>query len=93
MQVKTGDDLRQDQLVIMMIKLMDRILKRGTLDLFLKPYPILAMSDRTGLVEFVSDSMPISQVLLENNNSILQYFQQGKSLNSPLFIIRPLFFS
>lgn len=51
--VKTGDDLRQDQLVIMMIKLMDRILKRGTLDLYLKPYPILAMSDKTGLVRSV----------------------------------------
>lgn len=74
--VKTGDDLRQDQLVIMMIKLMDRILKRGTLDLCLKPYPILAMSDKTGLVEFVPNSMAISQVLAENNNSILNYFQK-----------------
>ena len=73
--VKTGDDLRQDQLVIMMIKLMDRILKRGALDLFLNPYPILAMPDRTGLVEFVP-SNPISQILSENNNSILEYFQK-----------------
>ena len=32
--IKTGDDLRQDQLVIMMICLMDRLLKRGTLDLW-----------------------------------------------------------
>jgi phosphatidylinositol 3-kinase len=32
--VKTGDDLRQDQLVVMMIQLMDRLLKRGTLDLW-----------------------------------------------------------
>jgi hypothetical protein len=32
--IKTGDDLRQDQLVIMMIQLMDRLLKRGTLDLW-----------------------------------------------------------
>jgi phosphatidylinositol 3-kinase len=32
--VKTGDDLRQDQLVIMMIQLMDGLLKRGTLDLW-----------------------------------------------------------
>lgn len=74
--VKTGDDLRQDQLVIMMIKLMDRILKRGTLDLCLKPYPILAMPDKTGLVEFVPNSMAISQVLAENNNSILHFFQK-----------------
>ena len=32
--IKTGDDLRQDQLVIIVIQLMDRLLKRGTLDLW-----------------------------------------------------------
>ena len=32
--IKTGDDLRQDQLVISVIQLMDRLLKRGTLDLW-----------------------------------------------------------
>lgn len=72
---KTGDDLRQDQLVIMMIKLMDRILKRGTLDLCLKPYPILATSHTSGLVEFVEGSIPISQILSSHNNSILQFFK------------------
>ena len=72
---KTGDDLRQDQLVIMMIKLMDRQLKRGTLDLCLKPYPILATSHTSGLVEFVEDSIPISQILSSYNNSILHFFK------------------
>lgn len=74
--VKTGDDLRQDQLVIMMIQLMDRLLKRATLDLCLKPYAILATSASTGLVEFVDGSIPISQVLANNNNSILQFFKK-----------------
>ncbi len=73
--VKTGDDLRQDQLVIMFIKLFDRILKRGALDLCLKPYPIMALSQDTGLVEFVDGSMPISQILSNHNNSILQFFK------------------
>ena len=72
---KTGDDLRQDQLVIMMIQLMDRLLKRATLDMCLKPYAILATTPNTGLVEFVDNSVPISQVLANNSNSILQYFQ------------------
>jgi phosphatidylinositol 3-kinase len=73
--VKTGDDLRQDQLVITLIKLMDRILKRGALDLCLKPYPIIAMSQSTGLVTFVEGSIPISQVLASYNNSILSFFK------------------
>lgn len=74
--VKTGDDLRQDQLVIMMIQLMDRLLKRATLDLCLKPYAILATSASTGLVEFVDGSIPISQVLANYSNSILQFFKK-----------------
>mmetsp|Transcript_22843 Transcript_22843/g.43082 ORF Transcript_22843/g.43082 Transcript_22843/m.43082 type:complete len:427 (-) Transcript_22843:2391-3671(-) len=73
--IKTGDDLRQDQLVIMMIQLMDRLLKRGTLDLCLRPYSILAMPNNTGLMEFVERSIPVSQILSGNNNSILSFFQ------------------
>jgi len=73
--IKTGDDLRQDQLVIMMIQLMDRLLKRGTLDLCLKPYSIMAMPQNSGLVEFVEGSIPVSQILSNNNNSIMAYFQ------------------
>ncbi len=41
--IKSGDDLRQDQLVIMMIQLMERLLKRGTLDLWCvsrNPFPM-----------------------------------------------------
>ena len=74
--LKTGDDLRQDQLVMMLVRLMDGLLKRGTLNLCLRPYSILATSPTSGLVEFVSGSIPISQILASNNNSILQYFQK-----------------
>ena len=39
---KKGDDLRQDQLVVQMISLMDRLLKREALDLRLTPYRSVA---------------------------------------------------
>lgn len=87
--VKTGDDLRQDQLVIMMIQLMDRLLKRATLDLCLKPYAILATSASTGLVEFVDGSIPISQVLANNNNSILQFFKKAAPRQGAKYGIDP----
>ena len=35
---KRGDDLRQDQLVVQIFSLMDRLLKRENLDLRLTPY-------------------------------------------------------
>lgn len=38
----------------------------------LKPYGILATGPRTGLVEFVSGSQPVSAVLSAHNGSILE---------------------
>jgi hypothetical protein len=45
---KCGDDVRQDQLVIQLITLMDRLLKRENIDLRLTPYRVLATSPDTG---------------------------------------------
>ncbi|KAG5186010.1 kinase-like domain-containing protein [Tribonema minus] len=72
---KSGDDLRQDQLVIQMVSLMDGLLKRVNLDLKLRPYRILATGPKDGLVEFVAGSLPISQVLATFGNSILDYLR------------------
>jgi phosphatidylinositol 3-kinase len=59
---KTGDDLRQDQLVIQIIALMDRLLMKENLDLKLTPYRILATSTLAGAVQFVP-STAISAIL------------------------------
>ena len=45
---KLGDDLRQDQLILQLITLMDRILRRENLDLKLTPYNVLACSSNHG---------------------------------------------
>lgn len=50
---KIGDDLRQDQLVIQIITLMDQLLKNENLNLRLTPYKILATSPVAGLIQFV----------------------------------------
>ena len=87
--MQTGDDLRQDQLVISLIKLMDRILKRGALDLCLKPYNILATGPTSGLVEFVQNSAPISHILTTNNNSILNYFKKNAPCEGAPYGVNP----
>ena len=71
---KSGDDLRQDQLVICFIRLFDKLLKQEGLDMCLNPYSILATSATTGLVEFVDGSVPISAVLAEG--TILDFFRK-----------------
>jgi len=72
---KSGDDLRQDQLIICLTRLFDKLLQAEGLDLSLLPYSILATSPDTGLVEFVKGSAPISAVLAEYG-SILAFFQK-----------------
>lgn len=70
---KSGDDLRQDQLILQMIMLMDNLLKKIGLDLKLTPYRVLATSVQDGLMEFVSESFAISAVLEKHHNSIAEF--------------------
>ena len=65
MMFKKGDDLRQDQLCVQMISLMDRLLKRENLDLKLTPYRVLATGSDTGLIEFVP-SQAVADILAEH---------------------------
>ncbi|KAI9684785.1 MAG: Phosphatidylinositol (PI) 3-kinase [Trizodia sp. TS-e1964] len=71
---KTGDDLRQDQLVIQIITLMDRLLRKENLDLKLSPYRILATSANAGAVQFVA-SMSLAAVVAKYRNGILAYLK------------------
>ncbi|GAB2258312.1 hypothetical protein Droror1_Dr00014472 [Drosera rotundifolia] len=49
--LKKGDDLRQDQLVVQMVSLMDRLLKLENLDLHLTPYRDLATGQDEGMMD------------------------------------------
>ena len=89
LMLKTGDDLRQDQLVMMMIQLLDGLLKRDTLDLCLMPYSIIATSPSSGLMEFVDGSIPISQILAQYNNSIMNFFQATSPQSGAKYDVKP----
>uniref|UniRef100_A0A0D6QW47 phosphatidylinositol 3-kinase n=2 Tax=Araucaria cunninghamii TaxID=56994 RepID=A0A0D6QW47_ARACU len=71
---KKGDDIRQDQLVVQMVSLMDRLLKLENLDLHLTPYRVLATGHDEGMLEFVPSSS-LAQILSEHR-SIITYLQQ-----------------
>lgn len=59
---KTGDDLRQDQLVIQIITLMDQLLQKENLDLKLSPYKILATGATAGAAQFIP-SMSLQSIV------------------------------
>ncbi|KAG2702010.1 hypothetical protein I3843_06G065900 [Carya illinoinensis] len=71
---KKGDDLRQDQLVVQMVSLMDRLLKLENLDLQLTPYNVLATGQDEGMMEFIP-SRSLAQILSEHR-SIISYLQK-----------------
>ncbi|KAJ5176670.1 Phosphatidylinositol 3-kinase [Penicillium canariense] len=80
---KVGDDLRQDQLVIQIIILMDRLLQKENLDLKLTPYRILATSSTAGAVQFIpSTSLSAASA---KYRSILTYLKEhNPDDNEPL---------
>ncbi|KMQ95992.1 phosphatidylinositol 3-kinase catalytic subunit type 3 [Lasius niger] len=71
---KHGDDLRQDQLILQTIALMDKLLRRENLDLKLTPYRVLATSTKHGFVQFI-ESTTVAEVLA-NEGSILNFFRK-----------------
>ncbi|KAM7192381.1 phosphatidylinositol 3-kinase catalytic subunit type 3 [Rhypophila sp. PSN 637] len=74
---KTGDDLRQDQLVIQIITLMDNLLQKENLDLKLSPYKILATGISAGLTQFVPSMSFQSIASKYRNNPALAYLKQN----------------
>ncbi|EEB15521.1 Phosphatidylinositol 3-kinase catalytic subunit type, putative [Pediculus humanus corporis] len=71
---KYGDDLRQDQLILQMITLMDKLLRSENLDLKLTPYRVLATSAKHGFLQFI-ESTTVAEVL-ESEGSIHNYFRK-----------------
>jgi phosphatidylinositol 3-kinase len=72
---KSGDDVRQDQLVLQIIQLMDNLLKQINLDFKFTAYKVLAFSKDDGMLEFVKDSHTIQDLLKENKNKIEDFFR------------------
>ncbi|PWN44098.1 phosphatidylinositol 3-kinase [Ceraceosorus guamensis] len=71
---KNGDDLRQDQLVIQLFTLMDKLLRNENLDLRMTPYRVLATASLDGMVQFVQ-SASVASILSTHSGSLLNYLR------------------
>ena len=69
---KSGDDMRQDQLVIQLFRVMDAILRDAGIDNHFVFYNVVPVSDDKGIVEFVGNSSTI-RAALRNHGSIAAY--------------------
>ena len=75
---KIGDDMRQDQLIIQLFEVMDRIFQRASLRLPITAYKTLAFSPSFGCCEFVENSKAIRDIITEKkpNHTIRDYLEE-----------------
>ncbi|XP_003370783.1 putative histone deacetylase family protein [Trichinella spiralis] len=62
---KSGDDLRQDSLVLQMIHLMDHLWLKENLDLRMVVFRILPLQDKKGVIELVKNSKTLREIQVE----------------------------
>jgi hypothetical protein len=70
-----AENLKQDQVVVQMITLIDRLWKSVNLDLKLTPYNVLATSPDDGLVAFIPETTTLTDVFGEYNRDIRAFFR------------------
>ena len=77
---KTGDDLRQDQLILQIISYMDELLKKSFQEYGFTTYKVMAMSKNNGIVEFISKSKTIQDINnLGEKNPIKNYLEKNNN--------------
>lgn len=76
--VKSNDDVRQEQFAMQIISQFEQIFKARKLDLWLKPYEILATGLRAGIIEVAQDALSIDSIKkkMGKNSQIIDYFKQ-----------------
>eukprot|EP01062_Namystynia_karyoxenos_P063425 TRINITY_DN5622_c0_g2_i1.p1 TRINITY_DN5622_c0_g2~~TRINITY_DN5622_c0_g2_i1.p1 ORF type:complete len:975 (+),score=370.68 TRINITY_DN5622_c0_g2_i1:89-2926(+) len=62
MMYKSGDDIRQDQLVLQLVAVIDRLLCQDGLDLKLSPYKCLSLSVSDGMMEPVPNVVNLQDI-------------------------------
>mmetsp|Transcript_20572 Transcript_20572/g.45613 ORF Transcript_20572/g.45613 Transcript_20572/m.45613 type:complete len:1348 (+) Transcript_20572:101-4144(+) len=81
--VKFGDDLRQDQLILQLMQLMEHAWEEylppeQSRALRLSPYKALAVTPEAGYVKFVPESETLSKALRSSGFNLIKYFEKCK---------------
>ncbi|XP_063243120.1 phosphatidylinositol 4-kinase beta isoform X2 [Bacillus rossius redtenbacheri] len=72
--VKCGDDLRQELLASQLLTMLQRIWQAEHVRLWLRPYRIVCLSNDSGLIEPILNTVSLHQIKKHCQLSLLQYF-------------------
>jgi hypothetical protein len=85
--VKCGDDLRQELLAYQYLTLLQKIWKEEHVPLYVRPYKILVLSNDSGLIEPILNTVSLHQVKKNSKKTLLEYFlAEFGALNSEEFL-------
>lgn len=86
--VKCGDDLRQELLASQLLSMLQKIWQDEHVPLWVRPYKILCLSNDSGLIEPILNTVSLHQVKKQCQLTLYQYFERefGPSM-SEAFII------
>jgi len=85
--VKCGDDLRQELLAYQYLSLLKKVWKEEHVPLYVRPYKILVLSNDSGLIEPILNTVSLHQVKKNSKKSLLEYFlDEFGALNSEEFL-------
>ncbi|XP_058828788.1 uncharacterized protein LOC131688509 [Topomyia yanbarensis] len=72
--VKCGDDLRQELMATQLLEMFKLIWEEETVDLWVRPYKIVCLSNDSGLIEPILNTVSLHQIKKNSNKSLSDYF-------------------
>ncbi|GAB6028268.1 Phosphatidylinositol 4-kinase beta [Chamberlinius hualienensis] len=74
--VKCGDDLRQELMAYQLLAMLKKIWEQEHVALWLYPYRILVLSNDSGMIEPILNTISLHQIKKHCKKSLLEYFKQ-----------------
>ncbi|KAG7208123.1 hypothetical protein KM043_009694 [Ampulex compressa] len=74
--VKCGDDLRQELLASQLLSMLQKIWQDEQVPLWVRPYKILCLSNDSGLIEPILNTVSLHQVKKQCQLTLFQYFER-----------------
>lgn len=79
---KAGDDLRQDQLTLQVLSVMDKLWKKEDMDMHMSAYGCISTGDEIGMLEIVLNSATLANIVADSRGEV--YNGNGRKIMAAL---------